>query len=107
MVSHWYTPHWVYLTPLQYRLTLANDATAKQIYSNNKTHTNTDEKIWMSFRVKVKFALEAAMGMFYLHQSNPPILHRDLKSDNLLVTQDWSIKVAGMESICMLYSDWL
>jgi len=54
-----------------------------------------DDKIWMSFSVKVKFSLEAALGMLYLHRdSNPAILHRDLKSDNLLVTQDWSVKVA-------------
>ena len=53
-----------------------------------------DDKIWMNFRVKVKFALEAAEGMLYLHNSNPVILHRDLKSDNLLVTEGWSIKVA-------------
>jgi hypothetical protein len=52
-----------------------------------------DNTIWMSFSVKVKFALEAALGMQYLHKSNPVILHRDLKSDNLLVTQDWTIKV--------------
>jgi len=53
-----------------------------------------DQSIWMNFRVKVKFALEAAQGMLYLHKSNPVILHRDLKSDNLLVTEDWTIKVA-------------
>lgn len=29
-----------------------------------------------------------------LTPANPVILHRDLKSDNLLVTQDWTIKVA-------------
>jgi serine/threonine protein kinase len=29
-----------------------------------------------------------------MHKCNPIILHRDLKSDNLLVTGDWTIKVA-------------
>jgi len=53
-----------------------------------------DNSIWMNFRSKVKFALEAAIGLLYLHSSNPVILHRDLKSDNLLVTQDWTVKVA-------------
>lgn len=53
-----------------------------------------DSSIIMNFKVKVKFALEAALGMLYLHTSNPAILHRDLKSDNLLVTSDWTIKVA-------------
>jgi serine/threonine protein kinase len=56
-----------------------------------------DDKIWMNFKVKVKFALEAAMGMLYLHKSNPVILHRDLKSDNLLVTNDWTIKGKSRE----------
>merc|ERR1712130_710465 len=32
--------------------------------------------------------------MQYLHNSNPLILHRDLKSPNLLVEEDWTIKVA-------------
>ena len=47
----------------------------------------------MNFHMKVQCALDAAMGMLYLHNSNPVILHRDLKSDNLLVTQDWTVKV--------------
>jgi serine/threonine protein kinase len=37
---------------------------------------------------------DAAAGMAYMHGSNPVILHRDLKSDNLLVTSDWQVKVA-------------
>jgi len=47
----------------------------------------------MSFARKLKFALDAARGMLYLHVSNPVILHRDLKSDNLLVARDWTVKV--------------
>lgn len=33
-------------------------------------------------------------GMLYLHTRQPPILHRDLKSANLLVDKHWRAKVA-------------
>jgi sterile alpha motif and leucine zipper-containing kinase AZK len=39
----------------------------------------------MNYALKLKFAKDAARGMLYLHNSNPVVLHRDLKSDNLLV----------------------
>lgn len=32
--------------------------------------------------------------MSYLHSRSPPIAHRDLKSGNLLVDEDWHIKVS-------------
>ncbi|KAJ6388711.1 hypothetical protein OIU77_027133 [Salix suchowensis] len=38
-------------------------------------------------------ALDVARGMNYLHHRNPPILHRDLKSSNLLVDKNWTVKV--------------
>ena len=34
-----------------------------------------------------------ARGMNYLHHFNPPIIHRDLKSSNLLVDKNWTVKV--------------
>nr|GMD17517.1 uncharacterized protein LOC109148246 [Ipomoea batatas] len=33
-----------------------------------------------------------AMGMNCLHTSTPTIVHRDLKSPNLLVDNDWNVK---------------
>ena len=39
-------------------------------------------------------ALDAAKGMLCLHVHNPPILHRDLKSPNLLVDAAWRVKVS-------------
>ncbi len=43
---------------------------------------------------RVQFAIDTAQGMVYLHGSRPMILHRDLKPDNLLITQDGTVKVA-------------
>lgn len=37
--------------------------------------------------------LDAAKGMMYLHSSDPPVIHRDLKSPNLLVDKHWKVKV--------------
>ena len=37
--------------------------------------------------------LDMALGVQYLHAWKPPIIHRDLKSLNLLVTKDLKIKV--------------
>ena len=37
--------------------------------------------------------LDAAKGMLYLHSHKPAIIHRDLKSPNLLVDKHWRVKV--------------
>jgi len=39
------------------------------------------------------FGLEAAEGMAFLHSLQPPLLHRDLKTLNLMVTNQMKIKV--------------
>ena len=38
-------------------------------------------------------AADCVRGMIYLHTRYPPVLHRDLKSANLLVTDNWKLKV--------------
>ncbi len=42
---------------------------------------------------RLNMALDAAKGMNYLHTSDPPVIHRDLKSPNLLVDKHWRVKV--------------
>ncbi|XP_040935072.1 uncharacterized protein [Gossypium hirsutum] len=47
----------------------------------------------LGWRRRVSMALDIARGMNYLHNCNPPIIHRDLKSSNLLVDKNWTVKV--------------
>ncbi|XP_044499201.1 serine/threonine-protein kinase EDR1-like [Mangifera indica] len=42
---------------------------------------------------RIKMALDVARGMNCLHTSKPTIVHRDLKSPNLLVDENWNVKV--------------
>lgn len=43
---------------------------------------------------KVEFALDIARGMCCLHAQKPPVVHRDLKTANLLVSARFEVKVA-------------
>ena len=47
----------------------------------------------LSWYRRVSMMLDAAKGMLYLHSHKPTIIHRDLKSPNLLVDGNWNVKV--------------
>ncbi|XP_015875493.3 serine/threonine-protein kinase EDR1 isoform X1 [Ziziphus jujuba] len=53
----------------------------------HRPHHQIDEKR------RIKMALDVARGMNCLHASMPTIVHRDLKSPNLLVDKNWNVKV--------------
>eukprot|EP00256_Glycine_max_P062322 XP_014631783.1 serine/threonine-protein kinase CTR1 isoform X2 [Glycine max] len=44
-------------------------------------------------RRRLRMALDVAKGINYLHCLKPPIVHWDLKSPNLLVDKNWTVKV--------------
>jgi serine/threonine protein kinase len=47
---------------------------------------------WMR---RLRVALGAARGLVYLHEhANPPIIHRDIKSNNILLDESLNAKVA-------------
>ena len=43
--------------------------------------------------MKKQIMLDVATGMKYLHGQNPVIIHRDLKSLNVLIDESWVTKV--------------
>ena len=53
-----------------------------------------DESIHFTNRRKLDFAIDAGKGMSFLHNLYPPRIHRDLKGENLLVSESWVVKVA-------------
>ncbi|KAH0921797.1 hypothetical protein HID58_021815 [Brassica napus] len=58
-------------------------------------------------RKRLRMALDAARGMNYLHSCNPVIVHRDLKSPNLLVDKNWVVKVCDFGLSRMKLSTYL
>ena len=44
----------------------------------------------------VSIFLDVAEGLIYLHKHNPPIVHRDLKTENVLLTKDKRAKIADL-----------
>eukprot|EP01100_Stratorugosa_tubuloviscum_P006059 TRINITY_DN2636_c2_g1_i1.p1 TRINITY_DN2636_c2_g1~~TRINITY_DN2636_c2_g1_i1.p1 ORF type:complete len:553 (-),score=254.25 TRINITY_DN2636_c2_g1_i1:76-1734(-) len=50
-------------------------------------------QVKLSLCFRMKMALEAALGVNWLHRSNPPIIHRDLKTSNLLLDENYHVKI--------------
>lgn len=53
---------------------------------------------------RISMALDAAKGVLQLHSHKPPILHRDLKSPNMLVDRHWRVKVTDFNLSRMVKS---
>jgi serine/threonine protein kinase len=60
-----------------------------------------NKKMDLHWTLIIQIAMDAANGMNFLHLNKPPIIHKDLKSRNLLVSGDWHVKVSdfGLSSL--------
>ncbi len=56
-------------------------------------HTYVAERKKLSEKVVLKWAIELCEIASYLHRQNPPVLHRDLTPDNLIVGSDQDLKL--------------
>ncbi|KXZ44278.1 hypothetical protein GPECTOR_70g509 [Gonium pectorale] len=52
-----------------------------------------DPNVHLGPKRRLSMARDIAKGMEYLHNCRPVLVHRDLKSPNLLVDRDWTVKV--------------
>ncbi|XP_020265697.1 probable receptor-like protein kinase At1g80640 [Asparagus officinalis] len=49
----------------------------------------------LTWHIRMKIALDAARGLEYLHEHcNPPVIHRDLKSSNILLDSEFNAKIS-------------
>ncbi|XP_050148134.1 receptor-like protein kinase 7 [Malus sylvestris] len=57
---------------------------------------HTSKKMEMGWEVRYEIALGAARGLEYLHHgsSHRPVIHRDVKSSNILLDGDWKPRIA-------------
>lgn len=56
----------------------------------------------LSWHTRVRMALDLAEAVTFLHAQQPPILHLDIKTPNLLVASDFSLRVADFGLACPL-----
>ncbi|KAI3468785.1 hypothetical protein Pfo_025448 [Paulownia fortunei] len=70
----------------------------KTLHRNNQS---------LDIKRRLRMAIDVARGMNYLHHRKPPIVHRDLKSSNLLVDKSWTVKVGDFGLSKLKYATFL
>lgn len=50
-------------------------------------------RLRLDWPLRQQWALDTAQGMAYVHSLDPPMIHRDLKTNNLLVDRGMSVKI--------------
>ncbi|KAI3778023.1 hypothetical protein L2E82_06983 [Cichorium intybus] len=62
---------------------------------HDKNNIEKNNSLLNSWKMRIKIALDASRGIEYLHNyAVPPIIHRDIKSSNILLDSNWVARVS-------------
>ncbi|KAE8732897.1 putative serine/threonine-protein kinase-like protein CCR3 [Hibiscus syriacus] len=62
---------------------------------HNKNNIEKSSSLLNSWKMRIKITLDAARGIEYLHNyAVPSIIHRDIKSSNILLDANWTARVS-------------
>ncbi|XP_022861354.1 putative serine/threonine-protein kinase-like protein CCR3 [Olea europaea var. sylvestris] len=62
---------------------------------HDKNNAQKSSSAVNSWKMRIKISLDAARGIEYLHNyAVPPIIHRDIKSSNILLDANWTARVS-------------
>nr|XP_043618853.1 receptor-like protein kinase 5 [Erigeron canadensis] len=60
-----------------------------------KTHRGLDHHMVLDWPTRLQIAIGAAQGLCYMHHDcSPPIIHRDVKSSNILLDSEFKARIA-------------
>ncbi|XP_043708933.1 putative serine/threonine-protein kinase-like protein CCR3 [Telopea speciosissima] len=72
---------------------MKNGALYDHLHSKNNVEKSSS--VLNSWKMRIKILLDAARGIEYLHNyAVPPIIHRDIKSSNILLDENWTARVS-------------
>jgi len=54
---------------------------------------------------RLDIAIQTAQGLAFLHSLDPPIFHRDVKSSNILLDEDFNVKIADFGLCRLIHED--
>ncbi|XP_004490995.1 putative serine/threonine-protein kinase-like protein CCR3 [Cicer arietinum] len=72
---------------------MKNGALYDHLHDKNNVEKNSS--VLNSWKMRIKIALDASRGIEYLHNyAVPSIIHRDIKSSNILIDANWTARVS-------------
>lgn len=71
-----------------------NGTAAPATSGGNYHSSDGKKKKGLKWSLQLRLALGAAKGLLYLHSADPPLVHGQLKSSNILVDDSWNAKLA-------------
>lgn len=73
-------------------------------YIDDNLYHLLDSQANIDLSTKVSILLDVSQGLVYLHNHNPPVVHRDLTSSNILLTKSLQAKISDLGNAQCLIS---